>query len=107
MSGLLLRLAGPLQSWGERSAFTPVRETALFPTRSALIGMFAAAQGITRGDTAGLKKYEQVRLTMRVDRPGTLLEDYHTVGGGFPRNALPPPAAAATRTRPSSPAASI
>lgn len=85
MSGLLLRLAGPLQSWGERSAFTPVRETASFPTRSALVGMFAAAEGITRGDTAGLKKYEQVRLTVRVDRPGTLLEDYHTVGGGFPK----------------------
>ncbi|MFG2676925.1 type I-E CRISPR-associated protein Cas5/CasD [Streptomyces sp. NPDC048445] len=85
MSGLLLRLAGPLQSWGERSAFTPVRETALFPTRSALVGMFAAAQGIARGDTASLKKYEQVRLTVRVDRPGTLLEDYHTAGGGFPK----------------------
>lgn len=85
MSGLLLRLAGPLQSWGERSAFTPVRETATFPTRSALIGMFAAAQGINRGATASLKKYEQVRLTIRVDRPGTLLEDYHTVGGGFPK----------------------
>ncbi|MER7316235.1 type I-E CRISPR-associated protein Cas5/CasD [Streptomyces halstedii] len=85
MSGLLLRLAGPLQSWGERSAFAPVRETASFPTRSALVGMFAAAEGIARGDTAGLKKYEQVRLTVRVDRPGTLLEDYHTVGGGFPK----------------------
>ncbi|MFE8911079.1 type I-E CRISPR-associated protein Cas5/CasD [Streptomyces globisporus] len=85
MSGLLLRLAGPLQSWGERSAFTPVRETATFPTRSALIGMFAAAEGLPRSDTAGLKKYEQVRLTVRVDRPGTLLEDYHTVGGGFPK----------------------
>ncbi|MFG3071731.1 type I-E CRISPR-associated protein Cas5/CasD [[Kitasatospora] papulosa] len=85
MSGLLLRLAGPLQSWGERSAFTPVRETASFPTRSALVGMFAAAEGIARGDTAGLKKYEQMRLTVRVDRPGTLLEDYHTVGGGFPK----------------------
>ncbi|MFE3518958.1 type I-E CRISPR-associated protein Cas5/CasD [Streptomyces sp. NPDC059166] len=85
MSGLLLRLAGPLQSWGERSAFTPVRETAFFPTRSALVGMFAAAEGITRADVAGLKKYEQVRLTVRVDRPGILLEDYHTVGGGFPK----------------------
>jgi CRISPR system Cascade subunit CasD len=47
--------------------------------------MFAAAEGIARGDTAGLKKYQQVRLTVRVDRPGELLEDYHTVGGGFPK----------------------
>ncbi|MET7344618.1 type I-E CRISPR-associated protein Cas5/CasD [Streptomyces sp. NPDC005547] len=85
MSGLLLRLAGPLQSWGERSAFSPLRETAPFPTRSALVGMFAAAEGITRSDTASLKKYEQMRLTVRVDRPGTLLDDYHTAGGGFPK----------------------
>ncbi|MEW2625790.1 type I-E CRISPR-associated protein Cas5/CasD [Streptomyces sp. NPDC048106] len=85
MSGLLLRLAGPLQSWGERSAFTAVRDTAAFPTRSALIGMFAASEGIGREETAGLKRYEKVRLTVRVDRPGVLLPDYHTVGGGFPK----------------------
>ncbi|MFH7340622.1 type I-E CRISPR-associated protein Cas5/CasD [Streptomyces sp. KHY 26] len=85
MSGLLLRLAGPLQSWGERSAFTAVRDTAAFPTRSALIGMFAASEGIGREETARLKRYEKVRLTVRVDRPGVLLPDYHTVGGGFPK----------------------
>ncbi|MGV9290951.1 type I-E CRISPR-associated protein Cas5/CasD [Streptomyces sp. NPDC003719] len=85
MSGLLLRLAGPLQSWGERSAFTPVRDTAPFPTRSALIGMFAAAEGIGR-DEGGLDRYRDLRLTVRVDRPGVRLVDYHTVGGGFPKD---------------------
>ncbi|MFF4985445.1 type I-E CRISPR-associated protein Cas5/CasD [Streptomyces sp. NPDC001046] len=84
MSGLLLRLAGPLQSWGERSAFTPVRDTAPFPTRSALIGMFAAAEGIARGQS--LDRYRDLRLTVRVDRPGVRLVDYHTVGGGFPKD---------------------
>lgn len=85
MSGLLLRLAGPQQSWGERSAFTPVRDTAPFPTRSALIGMFAAAEGIGRGK-ANLDRYHDLRLTVRVDRPGVRLVDYHTVGGGFPKD---------------------
>ncbi|MFH8939533.1 type I-E CRISPR-associated protein Cas5/CasD [Streptomyces griseosporeus] len=85
MSGLLLRLAGPLQSWGERSAFTPVRDTAPFPTRSALIGMFAAAEGIGRSE-AGLDRYQDLQLTVRVDRPGVRLVDYHTVGGGFPKD---------------------
>ncbi|MER5295077.1 type I-E CRISPR-associated protein Cas5/CasD [Streptomyces pharetrae] len=85
MSGLLLRLAGPLQSWGERSAFAPVRDTAPFPTRSALIGLFAAAEGIGR-DEAGLNRYQDLRLTVRVDRPGVRLVDYHTVGGGFPKD---------------------
>ncbi|MEU5512586.1 type I-E CRISPR-associated protein Cas5/CasD [Streptomyces fungicidicus] len=85
MSGLLLRLAGPLQSWGERSAFTPVRDTAPFPTRSALIGMFAAAEGIGRNQ-ACLDRYQNLRLTVRIDRPGTRFVDYHTVGGGFPKD---------------------
>ncbi|MFD8193099.1 type I-E CRISPR-associated protein Cas5/CasD [Streptomyces wuyuanensis] len=83
MSGLLLRLAGPLQSWGERSAFTAVRDTAPFPTRSALIGLFAAAEGIGRG--GGLARYESLEFIVRVDRPGIRLIDYHTVGGGLPK----------------------
>lgn len=84
MSGLLLRLGGPLQSWGERSAFTPVRDSAPFPTRSALTGIFAAAEGLSRGED-GIDGYERLRFTVRVDRPGVRLVDYHTVGGGFPK----------------------
>lgn len=80
MSGLLLRLAGPLQSWGERSAFT-LRDTALFPTRSAIIGMFSAAEG--RGRHQDPRIYADLGLTVRIDRPGQVLVDYHTVGGGL------------------------
>lgn len=84
MSGLVLRLAGPLQSWGERSAFTAIRDSAPFPTRSALIGLFAAAEGLGRSD-GGLDRYDTLRITVRVDRPGMRLTDYHTVGGGLPK----------------------
>ncbi|MFI6359826.1 type I-E CRISPR-associated protein Cas5/CasD [Streptomyces sp. NPDC050743] len=84
MSGLLLRLAGPLQSWGERSAFTPVRDSAPFPTRSALTGILAAAEGRARHED-GLDAYDRLQFTVRVDRPGVRLVDYHTVGGGFPK----------------------
>jgi CRISPR system Cascade subunit CasD len=62
-----------------------VRDTALFPTRSALIGMFAAAEGIGRSE-AILDRYQDLRLTVRVDRPGVRLVDYHTAGGGFPKD---------------------
>ncbi|MFG2703154.1 type I-E CRISPR-associated protein Cas5/CasD [Streptomyces sp. NPDC048386] len=86
MSGLVLRLAGPLQSWGERSAFTPERDTAPFPTRSALTGMFAAAEGIPRHDSTALEGYTALEFTVRVDRPGVRLVDYHTVGGGQPKD---------------------
>jgi CRISPR system Cascade subunit CasD len=81
VSGLVLRLAGPLQSWGERSAFAE-RDTAGFPTRSGLIGLFAAAMGMGRGEP--LTRFSPLRVTVRVDAPGMLLTDFHTVGGGLP-----------------------
>ncbi|MDF3292365.1 type I-E CRISPR-associated protein Cas5/CasD [Streptomyces silvisoli] len=84
MSGMLLRLAGPLQSWGERSVFSPQRDTAPFPTRSGLIGMFAAAEGRNRDQDPG--GYADLEFTVRIDRPGELLVDYHTVGGGQPKD---------------------
>ncbi|MGW1766490.1 type I-E CRISPR-associated protein Cas5/CasD [Streptomyces sp. NPDC002073] len=84
MTGLLLRLAGPLQSWGERSAFSAVRDTARFPTRSGLVGMLAATEGLARGES--LARYDALQFTVRVDRPGVLMADYHTVGGGLPNH---------------------
>ncbi|MFE0645712.1 type I-E CRISPR-associated protein Cas5/CasD [Streptomyces sp. NPDC058877] len=84
MTSLLLRLAGPLQSWGERAAFPAVRDTASFPTRSGLIGLISAAEG--RGREENPQDYAALEFTVRVDRPGVLLSDYHTVGGGYPKN---------------------
>ena len=81
MSALILRLAGPLQSWGERSVFN-TRDTAPFPTRSGVIGMLAAAEGRSR--YAALQDYAPLELTVRIDRPGKRLTDFHTVGGGLP-----------------------
>ncbi|KDN80537.1 type I-E CRISPR-associated protein Cas5/CasD [Kitasatospora cheerisanensis] len=80
-AGLLLRLAGPLQSWGERSKFNE-RDTAPFPTRSGVIGLLAGALGRRRGEDIG--DLARLSLTVRADRPGVLLRDLHTVGGGLP-----------------------
>ncbi|MEU5613783.1 type I-E CRISPR-associated protein Cas5/CasD [Streptomyces sparsogenes] len=73
---LLLRLAGPLQAWGSRSAFNR-RETNAEPTKSGVIGLLAAAAG--RGREEPLDELLLLRLGIRVDQPGTLLRDYHTV----------------------------
>ncbi|MGI5401471.1 type I-E CRISPR-associated protein Cas5/CasD [Streptomyces sp. CA-135486] len=88
--GLVLRLAGLLQSWGETAAF-PYRDTAAFPTRSALIGMFAAAQGRTREqaldpypELPGTPSHHDLVFTLRIDRPGTRHRDFQTAGGGRP-----------------------
>ncbi|WP_086708777.1 type I-E CRISPR-associated protein Cas5/CasD [Streptomyces antimycoticus] len=79
--GLLLHLAGPLQSWGEHSRFNQ-RDTAPFPTKSGIIGILACALGRRRDEPAD--DLAGMSLTVRADRHGVLLRDLHTVGGGLP-----------------------
>ncbi|GGU37931.1 type I-E CRISPR-associated protein Cas5/CasD [Actinomadura livida] len=73
---LMLRLAGPLQSWGDQSRFNR-RETRPEPTKSGILGLLAAAQGRRREDPPG--ELLDLALGVRVDQAGTLLRDYHTV----------------------------
>lgn len=73
---LVLRLAGPLQSWGERSQFNR-RETATEPTKSGIVGLLAAAQGRARRDA--IDDLAGLIMGVRTDQPGSLLRDYHTV----------------------------
>ncbi|WP_326812249.1 type I-E CRISPR-associated protein Cas5/CasD [Streptomyces scopuliridis] len=84
LPGLLLRLSGPLQSWGERSHFND-RDTAPFPTRSGVIGLLSSALGRHRNTSPA--DLAHLSLTVRTDRPGVLLRDLHTVGGGLPPKA--------------------
>ncbi|MFJ8746827.1 type I-E CRISPR-associated protein Cas5/CasD [Embleya sp. NPDC127516] len=79
--GLLLRLAAPLQSWGERSHFTEERDTAAFPTKSGVLGLLSCALGRHRGQAND--DLRRLKLTVRIDRPGYVLRDLHTVGGGL------------------------
>jgi CRISPR system Cascade subunit CasD len=73
---LVLRLAGPLQSWGSASQFNR-RETAAEPTKGGVAGLLAAAQGRRRSDP--IEDLLALRLAVRTDQPGSLLRDYHTV----------------------------
>lgn len=73
---LVLRLAGPLQSWGGPSDFNR-RMTADEPTKSGVLGLLAAASGLRREDS--IEHLLSLQLAVRTDQPGTLLRDYHTV----------------------------
>ena len=75
MTVLLLRLAGPLQSWGVKSRFT-VRATELAPTKSGIIGMLAAAVGRRRTDP--IEDLLSLRFGVRKDQPGRVIRDFHT-----------------------------
>ncbi|MGW6026551.1 type I-E CRISPR-associated protein Cas5/CasD [Streptomyces sp. NPDC055099] len=84
MSGhvLLVRLAAPLQSWGVTSRFSH-RDTHTRPTKSAVIGLCAAALGLDR--TEPVNDLAALTYGVRADHPGTPVRDYHTVGAGrFP-----------------------
>lgn len=77
---LLLRLEGPIQSWGTRSCWD-VRDTGLEPTKSGVIGLLGCAIGLPRKDRM-LEELDRLLLFgVRVDRPGIIVSDYHTVTG--------------------------
>jgi CRISPR system Cascade subunit CasD len=75
MNVLLLRLAGPMQSWGVQSRFG-VRDTGLEPSKSGVVGLLCAALGRSRGEPVG--DLASLRMGVRVDQEGRLLSDYHT-----------------------------
>jgi len=92
MSVLLLRLSGPMQSWGVQSRFS-VRDTGLEPSKSGVIGLLCAALGRRRDEPVD----DLAALTMgvRVDQEGKLARDFHTAmnvlraGGGSPKATEP------------------
>ena len=77
MKVLTIRLTAPLQSYGGTASFN-YRTTALHPSKSAVIGMIAAALGYRRDDSR-INKLNQLRYAVRVDQPGTVIQDFQTV----------------------------
>lgn len=78
MPTLLLRLAGPMQSWGTTSRFDQ-RDTGKEPSKSGVIGLLAAALGIDREAwNDDLQALAALTMGVRHDRPGVLKRDYQT-----------------------------
>lgn len=72
---LLMRLAGPMQSWGTSSRFTR-RATDYAPSKSGVLGMLAAAKGIRR--TEPITELLGLRFGVRIDQPGAMMRDFQT-----------------------------
>lgn len=79
MATLLLRLVGPMQSWGTTSRFDQ-RDTGKEPSKSGVIGLLAAALGIERENWDKLKPLTRLSMGVRHDRPGIPKRDYQTAG---------------------------
>lgn len=76
---LLFQLYGPLQSWGD-VAVGEIRPDVRAPTKSAVLGLLAAALGVRRDEE---ERHAQMAnaygLAVRHDVKGIPLRDYHTV----------------------------
>lgn len=77
MATLLLRLVGPMQSWGVSSRFDQ-RDTGKEPSKSGVVGLLAAALGIDRENWVELEPLTQLSMGIRHDRPGVPKRDYQT-----------------------------
>jgi len=78
---LCFRLHGPLASWGD-VAVGERRPTSPHLSRSAVLGLTAAALGLRREDQGGWAALETLLgFASRTDAPGELLIDFHTAQG--------------------------
>ncbi|WP_326503389.1 type I-E CRISPR-associated protein Cas5/CasD [Rothia nasimurium] len=73
MKTLVLKLRGPLQSWGSDSRYH-TRSTHTAPTKSGVLGLLAAAQGRYRTDN--ISDLAGLEFAVRIDQPGNLERDY-------------------------------
>ncbi|MDO5027512.1 MAG: type I-E CRISPR-associated protein Cas5/CasD [Tissierellia bacterium] len=76
MKTILLKFAGPLQSWGTNSHFE-TRYTDFYPSKSAVIGLLAASLGYRRDESEKIQRLNEIKFAIRVDQKGNLLRDYH------------------------------
>jgi len=76
---LIFRLYGSMASWGD-IAVGAIRPTSDHPSKSAVMGLLAAAMGIRRDEEERQHELaEGYLIAIRIDAPGILLRDYHTI----------------------------
>ena len=76
MKTILLKFAGPLQSYGTSSYFE-TRYTEYYPSKSAVIGLLAACLGYRRDEAEKIRELSKLQFAVRIDQDGALLRDYH------------------------------
>ena len=75
---LMMRLYGPMASWGE-IAVGKTRRSSVQPSRSALLGLLGAALGIDRNDESKQQSLSGAyRFGVKLEAAGTPLRDFHT-----------------------------
>ena len=84
MQVLLLTFYAPLSAWGDHGARTTLRGSWSRPTRTATLGIVAAALGIERSaHESHLALHQWLGFAVRVDATGGSMMDYHTFHAGI------------------------
>ncbi len=75
---MIFRLYGPMASWGD-IAVGEVRPSYTHPSKSAVLGLIAAALGISRDQESLHRRLaDSYGFAVRIDNVGQPLSDYHT-----------------------------
>ena len=75
---LIFRLYGALASWGD-IAVGDIRPSYRYPSKSAAIGLLAAALGVERDEHEKQTELSKLLFSVRIDALGSPIEDYHTI----------------------------
>ena len=77
MKTLVIRLTAPVQSYGNEATFNR-RTSNYYPSKSAVIGMIAAALGYRRDDSR-INNLNNLKLAVRIDQPDKFMTDFQVV----------------------------
>lgn len=77
MKTITIRLTAPLQSYGNQASFNQ-RTSADYPSKSAIIGMIAAALGYRRDDSR-ISQLNDLLFAVRVEQSGDMMTEFQTV----------------------------
>ena len=78
MKTLTIKLTSPLQSYGNEANFN-LRTSYPHPSKSAVIGMIAAALGYRRDNTEQIVKLNNLQYAVRVEQSGSMMQEFQTV----------------------------
>src|SRR5699024_978777 len=78
MKTATIRLTAPLQSNGNPASFNQ-RTSDSYPTKSAIVGMIAAALGYAREDNEKTLELNNLLFAVRIEQSGKMLTEFQTV----------------------------
>ncbi|MFP4258598.1 MAG: type I-E CRISPR-associated protein Cas5/CasD [Desulfovermiculus sp.] len=87
---LTFQIYGPFAAFGS-IAVGEFRGTASSPAKSAIMGLVAGALGVDRYDTYTHRELaEAYKMAVRMDAPGRVLRDFHTIQSSRPGKGVRP-----------------